>query len=110
MPKPLPLGDTKKLKKGEQTLICRGIKYAGRTTLELEDNSTAPIHTHVLRFKNLSDGDLGALNINAKDYSKLLKEMRKSWPDFKEEELVTLVSTDIENKVEKPKDPKGKAK
>ena len=103
MPKPLPLGDTKKLKKGEQTLICRGIKYAGRTTLALEDGSTAPIHTHLLRFKNLCDGDLGTLNVDAKDYSKLLKEMRKSWPDFKEDELVTLVSIDIENKVNSPK-------
>jgi len=102
-----PLGDTKKLKKGEQVLVCRGLKYVGRTTLDLEDGSTAPIRIRVIPFKYLSDYELGALNVNFKTKSALLQEMLKDNPDFTEREFVTIIFVDIESKVETPK---GKSK
>lgn len=107
-----PLGDTKKLKKGEQVLICRGIKYAGRTEIVLDDGSTAPIVTRIIPFVHLDDSELGALNIkaNANTHEKLLREMRKDHPDFQEHELVTIIFIDIERAVPAPKGGKGKDK
>ena len=81
-----PLGDTKKLKKGEQVLICRGLKYVGRTTLDLEDGSTAPIRIRIIPFKYLSDSELGAL-LMAPDNPKIAVEeivrlaVRRGGPD-----------------------------
>jgi hypothetical protein len=97
-----PLGDPEKLKKGEQVMICRGTKFAGRNLFTFEDGQVAPMRIKTKRYQDLDDGELTQLNLkDKKTYKELLKEMQKEWPDFQEWELITLIFIDIEKKGDK---------
>lgn len=97
-----PLGDPEKLKKGEQVMICRGTKLSGRNLFTFDDGQVAPVRIKTKRYQDLSDGELTMLNLKDKrEYKELLKEMRKTWPDFQEWELITLIFVDIEKKGDK---------
>lgn len=89
-------------------MICRGVKFHNSDTFVFDDGATAPMTKRVKPFNMISDPELTALNLpNARTYSKLLKEMRKVWPDFKESETVTLISVRMVHATEAPKTPKG---
>ncbi len=100
--KPEPLGDPEKVKAGEEVLICRGSKWVGRNVFLFKDGSSAPLHAKVKRFKDLALAELSCLNLTeAKDYKKLLAELRKTWPDFQENELITLIAINTRAKTPK---------
>ena len=88
-----------KFKKGEKTALAFGFKTAGRNLWTFPQEGEVAIRSKSLRFKDLTNAELALMNVaDGKDYHKLLKEIRKVYPDFEEHEIVTLVYAEVEGK------------